>query len=194
MPVAIGHRKIDDELDRIFIQSENIAQQEKKFQVHLTEVLKNGDPRTKNSRAAAAVQRELEGLFEQGVFEEVRADQLPPDAVISPSRMVYVIRNIGTLEELYKATLTVGEHLDWLKKMMIQYIANIRHGSVRTITSAAATKKWIIWFRDAVQAYIKADAMYRYIALKTAPEFNMPPSVLWRVTKYLYGLYESGDE
>lgn len=132
-------------------------------------------------------------MFEQGVCEEVRRDQLPPDAVIIPSRMVYEIKNFGTIEELYKSRLTAVGNLDWLNQMMIHHIANIRHGSVRTIASTDAIKKWLIWFRDSVQTYVQEDDMSRYITLKPAPEFNLPPDVLLRVLKYLYGLSESRD-
>lgn len=55
MPVTIGHRTIDEDLDCKFSHSDNIAEQEKEFQVHLMEVLNNGDPCTKNSLATEAV-------------------------------------------------------------------------------------------------------------------------------------------
>lgn len=75
-----------------------------------------------------------------------------------------------------------------LKKIMIHLIANIKHASVRSVASTTAIKKWMIWLRGAVQAYIQADKISRYVALKPVPKFNLPPDMRLQVLKYLYGL------
>lgn len=86
------------------------------------------------------MKKELDGLFEQQVFEEVHEKDVPHDAVILPSKMVYAIKNIGTNEEAYKARIVAGDHMDRMKRLMIHNSVNVRHGSIRITTSTAAIK------------------------------------------------------
>lgn len=104
------------------------------MQVYFTEVLNKGDPLMKNSLAAAAARRELEGLFEHSVFKEVRIYEVPPGAFILPSKMFCAIKHSGINYELYKALLTVRGYRDWLKQLITHRIANLRHGSVISVS------------------------------------------------------------
>lgn len=61
-----------------------------------------------NDKAAAAEKSELDGLYAQGVFEEVDEKYIPPEAVVLPSRMVFDIKNEGTEGEKYRARITAG--------------------------------------------------------------------------------------
>lgn len=69
----------------------------------LTEVLESNDPRTESKQATDAERKELEGLYSQGVFEEVSRLEILHNAVILPSKFVYAIKNVSTDEEEYKA-------------------------------------------------------------------------------------------
>lgn len=80
-----------------------------------------------------------------------------------------------------------------MKRLMIHNYANIRHGSVRTLTSTVENKNLKIWLDYAVEAYNQVEKMSRYIALKSAPEFNMEPDVLLQLLRYLLRVSESGD-
>lgn len=131
------------------------------------------------------MRKELEGLFAQGVFEIIEENEIPYGAVILPSRMIYGIKNPGTLEELCKARLNAGGHRDRAKVLMIHNSGNVRHVSIRLKLSAASNEGWQVWTKDAVQAYVKTDAMTRIIVLIPAPEFGLPPNTYIRVWKYL---------
>lgn len=76
---------------------------------------------------------------------------------------------------------------------MIHNSLNIKHGSIRTIASTATIRRWLIFLKDGVQAYIQSDELTRYIAQIPAPEFGLARRILLRVLKFLYGLSESGD-
>lgn len=202
MPVATQHRKTDQDLDRLFEHSDKTEEREKVQQEFLIEFFSEEDHRTRNSNAAAAIKKKLEALLEQGVFPEVKAYDIPADAVVLPSRMVYAIKNAGTNEELYKARLVAGGHHDYMKKLMTHHIASKRHASVRTLVWTAAILNCTTKHKDSVKSYIQATKMSRYysattlwynISLKPVPEFNLPADTLLQILKYMYGLSESGD-
>lgn len=192
-PVTIKNKTEDEALDHIFKHSDETERAQKESEVYMTEVLKDSDPRTKNKKAQAGVKKELDDLFEQGMVKLVKAEDIPKDAIILPNRTVYAIKNSGTLEELYKARITAGGHMDDMKELMIHSSVNLKHGSVRMITSTAANKRWKLWSKDADQAFAQCDEMMRTVVLMPAPEFKLPPRTLLRILKFLYGLSESGD-
>lgn len=194
IPVIINNHTVDKILDRIYEQNDEVQSEEQQAHpVWLTEVLQPGDPRTRNSLAASAVKKELYRLFEQQLFEEVHEKDVPHDAVILPSKMVYAIKNTGTNEEVYKAWVVAGGQLDRMKRLIIHNSMNFRHGSIRLTVSTTEIKKWNLWFKDAVQAYIQAEKITRYVALLPAPEFDPRPHIFLRLLKFLYGLSESCD-
>lgn len=99
----------------------------------------------------------------------------------------------GTLEELYKARMTAGVPRDRFKILMMHDSPNLKHNSVRTISSVASNKSLNMWSKDADQAFSQSDEMTRYIVLIPYPEFNLPPGTLLRIKRFLYVLSESGD-
>lgn len=115
------------------------------------------------------------------------------DAIVLPSRFVYAIKNAQTLEELYKARQTAGGHCDFMKIMMIHDFSNVRHASVRLVSSTAANLGWIIWTTDAIKGYIQGKYMTRFIVLIPPPELELPPDIVLKVCNFLYGISEAGD-
>lgn len=97
MPLQTGDSDMDKDIERIFRQIDDMEAKAKNFDlsVYLTEVLKPGDPRIQCNKSKESVKTELDGLYSQGVFEEVKEKDIPHDAVILPSKMVYAIKNIG---------------------------------------------------------------------------------------------------
>lgn len=176
-PVAIWHRATDDELDQIFKYSDRAAASEQGHSTYLTEVLHPGDPMTKNSMVKAALRKEIEGLFEKGVFRIVKRCDVPANAVILPSRMVYDIKKVGTSDERHKARFAADGHMDRHKKLMIHSSPNIRHGTTREVVSTSAIRKWRICLKDAVQTFSQTNIMTRYVALEPAPELGLDPDV-----------------
>lgn len=73
-----------------------------------------------------------------------------------------------------------------MKKLFIYNSINIKHVSLRITASKAAIMKWLIWLKDAIQAFIQSEEMKRSILLRPKPEFNLPPGTLLKLLKYLY--------
>lgn len=100
-------------------------------------------------------------MISQGVFEIVNRQDIPLEAQILPSRMVYAIKNKGTPTEKYKTRLTAGEHRDPIKKLMIHDSPKVKKSSVRTISSTASIKERRMWLKEAIQAFIQGHDMTR---------------------------------
>lgn len=166
MSIAINHAEEDEALDLIY---------------------KHSGQREKEQMEETNVYPPL------GVFEEVNRENIPHNAVILPSKFVYAIKNVGTAEEEYKARYAAGGHRDKMKEFMSHYATNLKHRSVRVISSTSANEKLKVWSDDAKQAYIQCDQEGRYIVLILQPEMNLPKHVLLKLLKMLYGLSESGD-
>lgn len=81
------------------------------------------------------MQKEHNEMYSQGVFEEVHRRDVPNHAVIIPSKFFHAIKNVGTKDEEYKARYSADGHLDKMKDFMIHDATNLRHGSMRLITS-----------------------------------------------------------
>lgn len=54
------------------------------------------------------MKKELEGLYEQGVFEEMHKDDIPANAVVLPSKLFFAIKQAGTQNERYKSRYIAG--------------------------------------------------------------------------------------
>lgn len=162
-------------------------------QTYLTEILKKGDPTINSDKAEDAVRKELEELYNQGFLKEMKHKNNPDKAIILPSRFVYTMKNARRLEELYRARYTAGGHIDFMESMMIHDSTNLRHGSIRLISSTAANFGWIIWTKDVIQADIQREDMTRFIVLIPPPELEIPPEEVLKVCKFLYRLSEAGD-
>lgn len=87
MPVQIGYTSTDKHLDRFYefndaAENEEVEKAKEHADIYLTETLKPGDPRTHSDKAKAAVKKELDGLFAQGVFELIAEADIQVDAVV----------------------------------------------------------------------------------------------------------------
>lgn len=89
MLFKIDNAAEDEGLERIFQHSDDQdEEQQNTAAVYLNETLDSSDPRTLSKKAQEAVEKELEGLYPQGVFEEVHKEDIPSNAVILPSKFV----------------------------------------------------------------------------------------------------------
>ena len=70
------------------------------FDVELTEVIKTGDPRSKDERFRAAKKKELKGLIEKGTWKLVCKSEVPKNANILGGRFALAIQDEGTKEEV----------------------------------------------------------------------------------------------
>lgn len=91
MPTNINNSAEDESLEMIFKKIDDVQSREEE-NTYLNEVLKKGDPRIQNEKAQAAVQRELNGLYKQGVFNKMNSKDIPVNAVVLPSRLAYSIK------------------------------------------------------------------------------------------------------
>lgn len=90
MLLKINHAAEDKNLETLFKHSDDNAPVEET--VYLTELLDGNDTRKNSKKAREAVQKELDGIYSQGVFEEVHRKDIPSNAVILPSKFVYAIK------------------------------------------------------------------------------------------------------
>lgn len=76
---------------------------------------------------------------------------------------------------------------------MIHVATNLKHSSVRLISSTSANKKLKVWSDDAKQVYIQCEQEVRYTVLILPPQMNFSKHALLKLLKILYGLSKSGD-
>lgn len=104
--------------------------------VHITEVIKNGDPRARLFEAAK--EKEIKGLIDRGTWKVVSTHDLPRDANIMGGRFVLAIKNEGTKDELYKARFVVQGYRDKMKTSLVHDSATSRQVSTRILVALAA--------------------------------------------------------
>lgn len=101
-------------------------------------MLQPGDSIRNSAKAKASIKKELYGLFAQDVFRKIKKADIPSDSIILPSKMVQVIKNVGTMEEKDKDRIIIGRHRYREKPVLIHTSFNIRHGNIRLQVSIAA--------------------------------------------------------
>jgi hypothetical protein len=137
---------------------------------------------------------ELNGLLNNGVFEIVTADDVPPTARIFNSRFVDTIKNAGTPQAFEKSRLVVQAYKDDEKKGVLTQAPTIQRASQRLLLSLAASIPELeVHLRDISQAYTQSETnLARDFFVRPPKELQMPGELLWKVLRPLYGVPEAG--
>ena len=160
--------------------------------VYPTEVLTPGDPRADSPEFQEAIQKEISGLIEKGVYEIVLKEDIDPKANILGGRFVLTVKNKDTDKELYKARFVAQGHRDKEKHMLVHASTNLRQRSIRMIACIAALFGFRIWTQDVTQAYLQSATM-RDVYIRPTKEFKLDEGQLLKLLMPLYGLSDSGD-
>jgi hypothetical protein len=138
--------------------------------------------------------KELDGLFDHGVFEVVDRTDLPPDSQIFGSRFVDEIKFAGTEKAYEKSRLVVQGYNDAGKREILTQAPTIQRASQRILLGLApSTKSMKLYLRDISQAYTQSTTrLARNVFIKPPAELSLPNSKLLRVVQPLYGIAEAG--
>lgn len=141
----------------------------------------------------AAKMAKLKVLIDWQTSLQVHAWDIPENANILKARFVLAIKHIETNEPRYKARVVIQGHRDVDKHQTIHTSITLHPSSVRMLCQAAMQFNWNIWCTDINQAYIQSGQLARPIYMKPILELELPPGVLLKIRKPLYGLCDSGD-
>lgn len=161
-----------------------------------TEVISSKDPRS--STFDKAIQLELSGLLEKGVFEEVcvSSDERKRQKLnVLKSRFVLALKEPGTPNEIRKARLVVQAmpHADKDRSHLFTYSPTVTKASFRILLSLAACNGFDVYLRDISQAYVCSEFdLIRDAYIVPPKSLGLPENTLWKLKKPLYGLPESG--
>jgi hypothetical protein len=158
-------------------------------------VLLQGDtvqPSYKDSR-----RKELNGLFEKGVFETVDISTVPLGARIFNSQFVDEIKNPGTDKAFEKLRLVVQAYNDQGKDLVLTQSPTIQRISQRIILALSAilqNESTSLYLRDISQAYVQSDTrLNRDFYVRPPAELQLNKGTILKVVKPLYGVPEVGN-
>lgn len=138
-------------------------------------------------------QKELNGLFEHGVFEIV--DYIPPNSQVFKTRFVDEVKHAGTEKAFEKSRLVVQGYSDSGKDKILMQAPTIQRASQRILLSLAPSlyaQDMKLYLRDISQAYTQSQTqLTRDVYLKPPAELGLQSKFL-RFIQPLYGLAESG--
>jgi Reverse transcriptase (RNA-dependent DNA polymerase) len=141
-------------------------------------------------------QKEINGLFDHGVFEVVDVSDLPADSQVFRSRFVDEIKFAGTDKAYEKSRFVVQGYNDEGKSQILTQAPTIQRASQRLLLSLAPSfrqKGMRIYLRDISQAYTQSTTpLARNVFIKPPADLGYPESKLLRVVQPLYGLAEAG--
>lgn len=182
----------------VFYATPNVPSIDEIMAIHdeclATEVISHKDPRV--GEFTAAIDLELSGLMEKGVFQEVRIPVEDRKSInVLKSRFVLALKNPGTPEEKHKARLVVQAmpHADRDRSHLFTYSPTVTKASFRILLTLAASHGFDVHLRDIKQAYVCSEFDLIHEAYIVPPKtLKLDPTILWRLRKPLYGLPESG--
>lgn len=166
--------------------------------IHITEVLKSGDPRADSPVFRRAKKLEIDGLKNRKVWKVVHRSEVPADSNVLGGRFVLAVKNIGTKDEKAKARYIAQGHKDKDKPYMVHDTSTLRASSVRVILSVAAVKGFRIFSHDVNQAYVQSkDKLTRKIFVlpkkRDLEMLGVSEDELLELLMPLYGICDAGD-
>lgn len=166
--------------------------------VHLTEVIPQGDPLINTARFQAAARKEIDGLQERGTFNRVKEKDVPKGANIIGGRFVYTLKNFKTADETPKARFVAQGYRDKAKEFVVHNLATLRQRSTRLLVSTSAILDFRLFAHDITQAYLQSqDGFTRQLYLRPKPAdrhlFDMEEDELLEILLPLYGVCDAGD-
>lgn len=137
--------------------------------------------------------KELNGLFEKGVFEIMSTKNVPTGARIFGSRFVDQVKNEGTEKAFEKSRLVVQAFNDSEKHGILTQAPTIQQASQRLIIALSLIiLELSLYLRDTTQAYTQSRSeLARDVFILAPIEMGLSTRTILRVILPLYGIAES---
>lgn len=160
----------------------------------ITEILRPRDARINMPGFVEAKKRELDGLIQKDTWEIVMKDEVPDDANILGARFVLALKYTEKESPVFKARFVVQGHRDREKAALLHESTNMRQTSIKVLTAISAVFGFHIWSTDVSQAYLQSGMkLLRDVYIRPTKDFHLPPNVLLKLLRPLYGLPDAGD-
>jgi Reverse transcriptase (RNA-dependent DNA polymerase) len=142
-----------------------------------------------------AITEEIQCLLDRGTFLLVLADDVPKGANILGSRIVLALKNFDTIDESMKARLVRQGCGDREGPKIVREAPTVAHFTVRLLISISVLMGWMLWSKDARQAFLQSrSGLSRRIYARLPKELRSCfRGFLLLLLKPLYGLKESGS-
>ena len=140
--------------------------------------------------------KELDDLFERGVFEAVDISTIPQNCRTFKARFVDEVKFAGTDKVYEKSRLVVQGYDDRGKKEILTQSPTIQRASQRILFGLApslCSNSMNIYLRDISQAYTQSSThLNRDVFIKPPSELSLPKNIMLKIIRPLYGLAEAG--
>ena len=142
---------------------------------------------------AVSRQKEIDGLLNQGVFQIVHIDDIPPNERLFGSRFVDTVKYKDGVP-FEKSRLVVQAYHDSGKKQVLTQAPTIQRSSQRLILCLTASfPDRNLYIRDISQAYVQSKSyLNRRFYVKPPKELDLGNGNILRVLRPLYGVPEAG--
>lgn len=88
---------------------------EEHYDVHITKIIAQDDPRAISYEMTAAKRAEIKSLLEPDTFKFILKEEVPPDGNIIPCRVVLPIKSTDNGKVKFKASYVIRGHQDNFK-------------------------------------------------------------------------------
>ena len=159
--------------------------------IHWTEIIHPGDPRSNSPEMLEAIRKEMQGLVQKGTF---RLTILPEQERFNvvPSKFVLCLKHEDG-KTRHKARFVMGGHKDVEKKLQVHTAYTLSQTSLRVLLALASIMGFDVWTSDVQQAYLQS-AVEMQRDIFTKPDcLELGPNEFLRLMLPLYGIAESGD-
>lgn len=163
------------------------------FKGHSDNIIMNATQVENSMDFSIAREKELKGLFAQGVFTVCDESEVPPGARMYGTRFVDTIKQKEDGSRILKSCLVAQNYRD-KQAVHIPTISPTVSGMGQRIalTLMALDDTKAAYMRDVQQAYVQSkSALERSVYFHPVPEMNVPGKVL-RGNKVLYGMPKAG--
>lgn len=140
---------------------------------NITKDVPNDDSRLKTARFQGAAIKEVDGLRDRDTFEKVKLKDVPKNANVISRRFVYILKNVGTADELPKARFLAQGHRDKAKDFVVHDLAVLPQRSAWLLVSTSASLGFRLYLHDITQFHQQSQEgftreLYLRPALRTA--------------------------